>query len=214
MHGHGGGGLAPSGTIRRNGTLNRGKTLSRPDRFQNPETMFKKRKDDEPASCWVICSRIATCWALPPFMRMCGMSDKLVQQAWREKVTLCVIILVIGGMVAFLTVGFSLLLCPASERQGVHAFLRYGDGASQGKPNICYALRHNRIARSMWRTPERQNIYREINGFPLVLLNFLRSCATRQWVRAFGSQRATINTRTNSRSHYFSPRGAWMSPDS
>ncbi|KAI8358627.1 chitin synthase-domain-containing protein, partial [Mortierella sp. GBAus27b] len=117
-------------------TLNRGKTLSRPDRFQNPETMFKKRKDDEPASCWVICSRIATCWALPPFMRMCGMSDKLVQQAWREKVTLCVIILVIGGMVAFLTVGFSLLLCPAPERQGAHAFLRYGDGASQGQFGI------------------------------------------------------------------------------
>lgn len=61
------------------------------------------------------------------------MSDKPVQQAWREKVTLCVIIMLIGGVVAFLTVGFSFLLCPSSERQGAHAFVRYGDAMSQGK---------------------------------------------------------------------------------
>lgn len=129
----GGGGLQSHGTIRRGGTLNRGKTLSRPDRFQTPETMFKKRKEDEPASCWVICSRITTCWALPPLLRMCGMPDKQVQQAWREKVTLCVIILLIGGMVAFLTIGFSFLLCPKDQRQGAQTFVRYGDTLSQGK---------------------------------------------------------------------------------
>ncbi|KAI1300371.1 hypothetical protein EDD11_006236 [Mortierella claussenii] len=132
VHGQSHGGLASSGTIRRNGTLSRGKTLSRPDRFQNPETMFKKRKEDEPASCWVICSRIMTCWALPPFLRMCGMSDKQVQQAWREKVTLCLIIMFIGGIVAFLTIGFSFLLCPSSERQGAQTFVRYGDSQFQG----------------------------------------------------------------------------------
>ncbi|KAF9429915.1 hypothetical protein BGZ76_001060 [Entomortierella beljakovae] len=127
---------ASTGTIRRNGTLNRGKTLSRPDRFQNPETMFKKRKEDEPASCWVICSRILTFWALPPFLRMCGMGDKQVQQAWREKVTLCVIIMIIGGLVAFLTVGFSFVLCPSSHRQGALTFVRYGDQQSQGQFGI------------------------------------------------------------------------------
>ncbi|KAK5821121.1 glycosyltransferase family 2 protein [Linnemannia elongata] len=132
----GGGGLQSHGTIRRGGTLNRGKTLSRPDRFQTPETMFKKRKEDEPASCWVICSRITTCWALPPFLRMCGMPDKQVQQAWREKVTLCVIILLIGGMVAFLTIGFSFLLCPKDQRQGAQTFVRYGDTLSQGRFGI------------------------------------------------------------------------------
>ncbi|OAQ30060.1 glycosyltransferase family 2 protein [Linnemannia elongata AG-77] len=132
----GGGGLQSHGTIRRGGTLNRGKTLSRPDRFQTPETMFKKRKEDEPASCWVICSRITTCWALPPLLRMCGMPDKQVQQAWREKVTLCVIILLIGGMVAFLTIGFSFLLCPKDQRQGAQTFVRYGDTLSQGRFGI------------------------------------------------------------------------------
>ncbi|KAF9283838.1 hypothetical protein BGZ74_001841, partial [Mortierella antarctica] len=135
-----GGGLHPEsalnsgggGTIRRNGTLGRSKTLSRPDRYHTPETMFKKRKEDEPASCWVICSRITTCWALPPFMRMCGIHDKQVQQAWREKFTLCFIILLIGGMVAFLTVGFSSMLCPLDHRNNAQTFVRYGDQQSKG----------------------------------------------------------------------------------
>ncbi|KAF9087026.1 hypothetical protein BGX23_008410 [Mortierella sp. AD031] len=131
-------GPRPSGPggVRRGATLNRGKTLSRPDRFQTPETMFKKRKENEPASCWVICSRITTCWALPPFMRMCGIHEKAVQQAWREKVTLCVIIMFIGGMVAFLTIGFSSLLCPEDQRQGAQAFLRYESTMANGQFGI------------------------------------------------------------------------------
>ncbi|KAF9922422.1 hypothetical protein FBU30_007444 [Linnemannia zychae] len=127
----------PSGVgVRRGATLTRGKTLSRPDRFQTPETMFKKRKENEPASCWVICSRITTCWALPPFLRMCGIHDKPVQQAWREKVTLCVIIMFIGGMVAFFTIGFQSLLCPSNQRQGAAAFLRYESTAANGQFGI------------------------------------------------------------------------------
>ncbi|KAG0204630.1 hypothetical protein BGX28_003467 [Mortierella sp. GBA30] len=126
-------GMRPGGPgVRRGATLSRGKTLSRPDRFQTPETMFKKRKENEPASCWVVCSRITTCWALPPFMRMCGIHDKQVQQAWREKFTLCFIIVLIGGMVAFLTIGFTFILCPPSERQGEQTFMRYGSDMSRG----------------------------------------------------------------------------------
>ncbi|KAG0036443.1 hypothetical protein BGZ82_004183 [Podila clonocystis] len=122
VHGYSG----PQG-MRRGATLNRGKTLSRPDRFQAPETMFKRRKAEEPASCWVVCSRIITCWALPPFMTMCGIHDKQVQQAWREKVTLCFIILLIGGMVAFITIGFATVLCPPKDRNTGQNFMRYGD---------------------------------------------------------------------------------------
>ncbi|KAF9913222.1 hypothetical protein BX616_010137 [Lobosporangium transversale] len=123
----------PSGVgPRRGATLNRGKTLSRPDRFQTPETMFKKRKENEPASCWVICSRIVTCWALPPFLRWAGIHEKPVQQAWREKVTLCFIILLIGGMVAFLTIGFAFLLCPSDQRQGQQNFVRFNDTQAAG----------------------------------------------------------------------------------
>ncbi|KAF9172546.1 hypothetical protein BGX21_005428 [Mortierella sp. AD011] len=121
------------GGVRRGATLSRGKTLSRPDRFHTPETMFKKRKDDEPASCWVICSRLITCFALPPVMSMCGLRDKPVQQAWREKFTLCFIILMIGGMVAFLTIGFTFILCPTSARQNTQIYSRYADPAVTGQ---------------------------------------------------------------------------------
>ncbi|KAF9345520.1 hypothetical protein BGX26_003040 [Mortierella sp. AD094] len=127
------GGPGGPGGVRRGATLSRGKTLSRPDRFHTPETMFKKRKEDEPASCWVICSRITTCFALPPFMRMCGLTDKPIQQAWREKFTLCFIILMIGGMVAFLTIGFTFLLCPKNDRLNNQIYSRYGDLSVQGQ---------------------------------------------------------------------------------
>lgn len=123
----------PGPSMRRGATLNRGKTLSRPDRFQQPETMFKQRKAEEPASCWVVCSRIITCWALPPFMAMCGIHDKQVQQAWREKVTLCFIILLIGGMVAFITVGFATVLCPPQDRNTGQNFMRYASGLNSRK---------------------------------------------------------------------------------
>jgi len=55
------------------------------------------------------------------------MHDKQVQQAWREKFTLCFIILLIGGMIAFLTIGFSFLLCPSDQRDGGANFLRVGN---------------------------------------------------------------------------------------
>ncbi|KAG0370603.1 chitin synthase-domain-containing protein [Gamsiella multidivaricata] len=138
-------GMRP-GDVRRGATLSRGKTLSRPERFQTPETMFKKRKDDEPASFWVIFSRLTTCWALPPFLNMCGVHGKAVQQAWREKVALCVIIMFIGGMVAFLTIGFTFLLCPTSQRQNAQTFARYGDAQFNGLYGIegmIYSLQGN-----------------------------------------------------------------------
>ncbi|KAG0224340.1 hypothetical protein BGW42_005176 [Actinomortierella wolfii] len=126
------GGLAAAPSVRRGATLSRGKTLSRPERYHNPETLFKRRKEDEPASCWVVCSRIVTCWALPPFMRMCGLHDKNMQQAWREKFTLCFIIFMIGATVAFLTMGFTFVLCPTNARQGAQQFNRYGETQFRG----------------------------------------------------------------------------------
>lgn len=41
---------------------------------------------EEKKSFWVYFSRICTFWALPSCMNMCGLRDKQVQQAWREKV--------------------------------------------------------------------------------------------------------------------------------
>ncbi|KAK9762060.1 Chitin synthase, class 3 [Basidiobolus ranarum] len=60
---------------------------------------------------WVCCSRTLTCCILGCCLKKCGMKSPDIQQAWREKVTLCVIIVFIILSVAFLTFGFNELIC-------------------------------------------------------------------------------------------------------
>jgi chitin synthase len=54
-----------------------------------------------------------------------GLKDKAVRQAWREKVALCSIILVLCGIVGFITVAFQKVLCPEQSQTG-NTFLRVG----------------------------------------------------------------------------------------
>jgi len=67
-------------------------------------------------STWVTVSRICTCWVLPSCMKWCGMTDKQVIQAWREKVTLCLIIFLMMILMGFFTFGIQPLLCRESGR--------------------------------------------------------------------------------------------------
>ncbi|KAJ3190989.1 hypothetical protein HK101_008193 [Irineochytrium annulatum] len=63
-------------------------------------------------TCWVILSRILT-FFLPSFLltRM-GKRDANTQQAFREKIALCMIIFFLMCTVGFLTFGFTVVLCP------------------------------------------------------------------------------------------------------
>ncbi|KAI8920800.1 chitin synthase [Powellomyces hirtus] len=74
-------------------------------------------EDSGASAIWTWTARIMTCCFLPPCLRACGQRDKAVQQAWREKVALCMIIVVLCGAVAFLTVGLRRVLCPDSGFQ-------------------------------------------------------------------------------------------------
>ncbi|ORZ01030.1 chitin synthase-domain-containing protein [Syncephalastrum racemosum] len=61
--------------------------------------------------CWVLTSWILT-FFIPSFMmRLMGIKDKQVQQAWREKVTLVIIIVCLCVGVGFLTFGFNATVC-------------------------------------------------------------------------------------------------------
>ncbi|GBC04763.1 hypothetical protein RclHR1_05860001 [Rhizophagus clarus] len=62
-------------------------------------------------SCWVLFSRIVTFWAPPSLLSCCGMHDRLVQQAWREKIALVFIIFLLCIVVGFLTFGFQDTIC-------------------------------------------------------------------------------------------------------
>ena len=58
---------------------------------------------------------IVTFWAPPPVLQACGFKDSPTRQAWREKITLVFICIVMGGAVAFLTMGLDKALCPSKD---------------------------------------------------------------------------------------------------
>lgn len=122
-------------------TIRRAKTLTRPERSVAPVPLINPPATIHPSpsgnlpppkdeyngsTAWRIFSLIVTFWA-PGFLlsSIGGLKDKATQQAWREKVTLCFLILVLCSGVGFATVGFQKVLCPQSN--GVDGgFIRVG----------------------------------------------------------------------------------------
>ncbi|KAI8825355.1 chitin synthase-domain-containing protein [Chytriomyces cf. hyalinus JEL632] len=106
-------------------SLSRKKTLTKPHRRpSDPEAVLnslnrrqrtKKKKDEVKTNTWVYASWILTCCIPAFFISKClGKPDPLVQQAYREKVALCIIIFVLMAAVGFLTFGFQVVVCPKS----------------------------------------------------------------------------------------------------
>ncbi|CCO29474.1 chitin synthase [Rhizoctonia solani AG-1 IB] len=108
--------------------LKRGKTLTRPERGVAPVPLInppapllpapgaqKVVVSDDGFDVWVTFSRVVTFWAPGMLLAsMGGMKDPAVQQAWREKVALCIIAAIMGGVVGFATIGLERVLCPES----------------------------------------------------------------------------------------------------
>ncbi len=120
-------------------TIRRAKTLTKPERGVAPVPLINPPSlpssslntkstagDYNGSTTWRIFSRIVTFWA-PDFLlsSVGGLKDKAVQQAWREKITLCFIIALLCGMVGFVTVGFQKVLCPQTNGSD-NVFLRVG----------------------------------------------------------------------------------------
>ncbi|CAI2163043.1 10104_t:CDS:2 [Funneliformis geosporum] len=106
--------------------LRRGKTLNRPERYQ-PATPLLTGNKDNSCDVWVIFSKVVTFWAPGALLSSIGLNDKQSRQAWREKIALCFIAVIMGGMVAFMTVGFSVVLCPPSQSDNPFKFKRFGE---------------------------------------------------------------------------------------
>ncbi|KXN90206.1 Chitin synthase 1 [Leucoagaricus sp. SymC.cos] len=119
-------------------TVRRAKTLTRPERsvapvpLINPPTLSTSAPSTSESSSyngslpWRIFSRVVTFWA-PDFMlsSLGGMKDPNVRQAWREKIALCILIVVLCAAVGFATVGFQKVLCPENASSDAR-FLRVG----------------------------------------------------------------------------------------
>ena len=126
--------------------LTRGKTLTRPDRFVAPAplinpnaagknggktklvngvpTLIARKPWWDPWKFWVYGS---TCWAPAWILRSCsGLETRQKQRAWKEKVALCTIAVLMGGLIAFLTIGLTRVLCPVTSTRGPSAFTRLG----------------------------------------------------------------------------------------
>ena len=127
------------------GTLRRGKTLTRPERGVAPVPLINppailppsasgtlpshahSASTEDPLSLWNIFSHIVTFWA-PPFLlsSMAGLRDRPTRQAWREKIALCFIALILGGLVGFATVGLNKALCPTNLGTSPNRFTSIG----------------------------------------------------------------------------------------
>ncbi|KAF8938623.1 glycosyltransferase family 2 protein [Dissophora ornata] len=71
---------------------------------------LKKQKREWPSS-WIIYYNAVTCCFPAALLNKCGMHTAEIQRAWREKIALVSLILIIVGGVAFLTFGLQAALC-------------------------------------------------------------------------------------------------------
>jgi chitin synthase len=115
--------------------IQRGRTLIRPDRYQEPAPLLTGKSTNSQGwfDPWVIISRMITFWALPPLLQAFGKTDKGMQQAWREKMTLCFLIACLGAFVAFITIGLSSVMCPPDQANNQQNYASYNDTINSGR---------------------------------------------------------------------------------
>ncbi|KAF1912397.1 chitin synthase-domain-containing protein [Ampelomyces quisqualis] len=88
--------------------------LTRSKTLEAREIQRQKEKDKlRPPSLWNVYCAIITFWCPDPVLKCFGKPAKAQQRAWREKVGLVSIILIICTFVGYLTFGFTETVCPA-----------------------------------------------------------------------------------------------------
>ena len=88
--------------------------LTRTKTMEKLEKQRQKEKDAmRPPSLWNVYCAIITFWVPDALLRCFGKPQKAQQRAWREKVGLLSLILMICAAVGYLTFGFTETVCPA-----------------------------------------------------------------------------------------------------
>ncbi|KAJ3368659.1 Chitin synthase, class 3 [Allomyces arbusculus] len=98
---------APNGAPLPPSISRRPMTLPRAVDYSRPTTMCRR--------VWVVFSKVVTFYAIPPVLACFGLKTPEVQLAWREKMALCTIILIMMTIVGFLTFGFNQVLCQSQD---------------------------------------------------------------------------------------------------
>lgn len=65
-----------------------------------------------PNTDWLRLTTFLTWWIPACCLRRSGMVRADIQQAWREKVAICILIFLLSGTMVFFIAGFSLIMCP------------------------------------------------------------------------------------------------------
>ncbi|KAF2869448.1 chitin synthase-domain-containing protein [Massariosphaeria phaeospora] len=90
--------------------------LTRSKTMEKQEKQRQKEKDAlRPPSLWGVYCAIITFWVPDAVLRCLGKPQKAQQRAWREKIGLVSIILMICAAVGFLTFGFTETVCPTGS---------------------------------------------------------------------------------------------------
>lgn len=79
------------------------------------EKKRQKQAGATPPTLWSTYCHMITFWCPNPILKCFGMPQKEQQQAWREKMGLISIILMIAAFVGFITFGFTATVCPAGS---------------------------------------------------------------------------------------------------
>lgn len=119
--------------------MRRAKTLTRPERSHPQAPMIAPPGQDEAKkgiNWWSIYAHLVTFWAPPAALGGCGMKDKPSRQAWREKIALCSISLLLGGFVIFITIALTAAFCPASAQDTSSKFYGINDREYSGMLGI------------------------------------------------------------------------------
>ncbi|KAJ4077058.1 Chitin synthase, class 3 [Fusarium oxysporum] len=112
-----------------------GKIKKRSKRHSKPPKRIEEQL--RPPTFWNVYCAIVTFWAPGFIMKCCGMPTRAQQRAWREKMGLISIILVIMAIVGFLTFGFTATVCGApAERLRVNKV----DGGNMIFHGVAYDL--------------------------------------------------------------------------
>ncbi|EXJ88572.1 chitin synthase 4 [Capronia coronata CBS 617.96] len=93
-----------------------GRRLARKDTQPLGEEEKKRQKELDrikPPSVWNIYCAIITFWVPDCILQCFGMPAKAQRRAWREKIGLISLILLVAAFVGFLTFGFTAAVCPA-----------------------------------------------------------------------------------------------------
>ena len=117
-------------------TVRRAKTLTRPERNVAPVPLISPLPPGAGVGDlvtsggfdpWKIFSRIITFWAPAALLSsLGGLRSKQKQQAWREKIALCFIIICLCGAVGFATVGLQNVFCPQNTDGSAARFISVG----------------------------------------------------------------------------------------